>query len=167
MAERELVNTSVVLEKYPGKGGWTYAALPSVKPDKRNYFGWIRVSGYIDDYELKEHHLMPMGNGKLFLSVNATVRKKIKKQEGDVVRVKLYVDESGIEVPAELIECLADEPKALKLFRQLDEKQQKHWIDYIEESKSDKGRIERIAATVNRLAAGETDPFEADKKKRR
>src|SRR5687768_5919914 len=160
MADRELVNTSVVLEKYPGKGGWTYAALPSVKPDKGNYFGWIRVKGFIDDYELKQHHLMPMGNGKLFLSVNAAVRKKINKQEGDVVRVKLYVDESEIEVPAELMECLADEPKALKHFQGLSDKQKKHWIDYIQESKSDKGRIERIAATVNRLAGGESDPFE-------
>jgi hypothetical protein len=166
MAEKELVNTSVLLEKYPGKGGWTYAALPSVKPDKSNYFGWIKVKGFIDDYELKQHHLMPMGNGKLFLSVNATVRKKINKKEGDVVRVKLYVDESEMEVPAELMECLGDEPAALKNFEQLTDKNKKRWVDYISEIKSEKGRIERIAATVNRLAAGETDPFQEDKKRK-
>ena len=166
MAEKELVNTSVLLEKYPGKGGWTYAALPSVKPDTSNYFGWIKVKGYIDDYELKQHHLMPMGNGKLFLSVNATVRKRINKKEGDVVRVKLYIDESDMEVPTELMECLADEPAALKNFQQLSEANKKQWIAYIQDIKSEKGKIERIASTVNRLAAGESDP-NYDKKKRR
>ena len=107
-----------------------------------------------------------MGNGKLFLSVNATVRKKINKKEGDVVKVKLFVDESEMEVPAELIECLGDEPAALENFQQLTDKNKKRWIDYISQTKSEKGRIERIAVAVNRLAAGETEPLEDEKKKR-
>ena len=75
-----------------------------------------------------------------------------------MVRVKLYVDESDMEVPAELIACLGDEPAALKNFQRLSDADKKLWVDYIQGSKSDQGRIERIAETVNRLAAGETSP---------
>jgi hypothetical protein len=158
MAEKELVNTKVKLQRFPGKGGWTYAALPFVKRDKHSHFGWVRVKGFIDDYEIKQYHLAPMKDGGLFLPVKAAIRKQIKKQEGDVVTIRLYADESKIEVPVEFMECLSDEPKALKNFTQLSDTLKKHWIEYIEQVKSDERRIERMGAAVNRLAAGEKDP---------
>jgi hypothetical protein len=158
MPEKELVNTKVKLERFPGKGGWTYAALPSVKRDKHSHFGWVRVKGFIDNYELKQYHLAPMKNGSLFLPVKAAIRKQIKKEAGDVVTIRLYADESKIEVPGEFMECLADEPEALKNFTQLSDTIKKHWIAYIEQVKSDERRIERMAEAVNRLAAGETEP---------
>ena len=152
MTDELLVNTTVKLEKFPGKGGWTYAALPSVKSSNHNYFGWVRVKGFIDDYELKQYHLMPIGNGKLFLPVKAAIRNKIKKQEGDSVKVRLYQDESTIEVPIELMECLRDEPEALKNFEQQNDSNKKQWIDYIQQVKTDERRIERIATVINWLA---------------
>jgi hypothetical protein len=67
-----------VLEKIPGKGGWTYVVINEIAPDKRAKFGWVKVRGSIDDYELNQYKLMPMGNGKLFLPVRAEIRKKQK-----------------------------------------------------------------------------------------
>ena len=55
-------------------------------------FGWVKVRGFIDEFELKQYKLMPMGAGKLFLPVNAAIRKKIKKQAGDTVKIVLYPD---------------------------------------------------------------------------
>lgn len=132
MPEKELVNTKVKLQRFPGKGGWTYAALPTVKSDKHSHFGWVRVKGFIDDYEIKQYHLAPMKDGRLFLPVKAAIRKQIRKQEGDVVTVRLYADESQIEVPVEFMECLADEPEALKNFSQLSDTVKKYWIEYID-----------------------------------
>jgi hypothetical protein len=60
---------------------------------------------------------MPMGNGKLFLPVKASIRKKIKKQEGDWIKVILFPDNDPLPVPSELQECLIDEPKAEKVFK--------------------------------------------------
>ena len=65
-ANRPLVDSLYLLKKFPGKGGWTYAEIPEVLQDKDNPFGWVKVSGNIDGYELKQYKLMPMGNGKLF-----------------------------------------------------------------------------------------------------
>ncbi|MDX5419677.1 MAG: DUF1905 domain-containing protein, partial [Hymenobacteraceae bacterium] len=70
-----LTNKSYQLQKLPGKGGWTYAALPEILPDKHTHFGWVRVNGTIDGFELKSYNLMPMGNGQLFLPVRAEIRK--------------------------------------------------------------------------------------------
>ena len=78
-----MVQKDCILEKYPGKGGWTYVAIPEIPQDKKAYFGWVRVRGSIDGFEFRSFNLMPMGNGCLFLSVRAEIRKVIKKQAGD------------------------------------------------------------------------------------
>lgn len=83
--EKPLLNKEYLLQKFPGKGGWTYAVIPEVLQNKNNPFGWVKVKGSIDDYELKHYKLMPMGNDKLFLPVKAGIRKIIKKQAGEIM----------------------------------------------------------------------------------
>ena len=150
--EKPLVNKSYLLEKYPGKGGWTYAAIPEVVQDKQAPFGWVKVKGKIDNFELKNYKLMPMGNGKLFLPVKAEIRKKIKKQAGDWVEVVLYADNSPTEIPEELRLCLMEEPSAYKAFLSYTDGKQKEWIDWIYSAKTDERKVARIAEILNLLA---------------
>src|SRR5665647_646920 len=90
LLETPLVDQKYQLQKMSGKGGWTYATIPEISKDKHAYFGWVKVKGTIDDYEINNYHLMPMGNGTLFIPVKAEIRKKIGKNEGDWVHIKLY-----------------------------------------------------------------------------
>jgi hypothetical protein len=149
--EKPLVNKNYLLEKYPGKGGWTYASIPEVLQDKTKPFGWVKVKGSIDGIEIKSYRLMPMGNGKLFLPVKAEIRKKIRKKEGDTVKVILYPDDDPIEVPPELALCFEDEPVACKNFRGFSEGEQKAYISWIYSAKKEETKIDRIAKTINRL----------------
>jgi hypothetical protein len=142
---KPLVNKTVILEKFPGKGGWTYGRLPGVKPDPHAHFGWIKVRGFIDDFEIRQYHLMPMGNGELFLPVRAEIRKKIRKTTGDRVKVVLYRDEEDIYIPEELQECLDLDPSAKKTFDQLDPGQKKEIIKWIYVLKNEDNRANRIA----------------------
>lgn len=144
-----------LLEKFPGKGGWTYAQIPEILQNKHAHFGWVRVRGSIDDYEIKHYNLMPMGNGKLFLPVKAEIRKRIRKQAGDYVRVTLYPDNLPVEIPEELKLCLEDEPKALEVFLACTKGEQKAFIDWIYSAKTEDTKVERIARTINKLAKGE------------
>ena len=123
---KPLVNKKYKLEKFPGKGGWTFAKIPEVLQNKHNAFGWVKVRVIIDGHEIKKYRLMPMGDGNLFLPVNADVRKKIGKKDGDVVHIILYRDDEPLQVPEEFQLCLSDEPRALKYFHSLsdDEKGQ-------------------------------------------
>lgn len=149
--EKPLVNNEYLLEKSPGKGGWTFAVIPEILQDKKVPFGWVTVRGSIDDYEFKNHKLMPMGNGKLFLPLKAAVRKKIKKEAGDYIKVILYKDDSLIEIPAELELCLKDEPLAYETFIQLKNGEQKAFIDWIYSAKKDQTKADRIATTINTI----------------
>ena len=154
-AEKPLVDQEYLLQKFPGKGGWTYAAIPEILQNKNNPFGWVRVRGSIDNYLLKQYKLMPMGNGRLFLPVKAAIRKKIKKEAGDYVRVLLYTDESPIEIPEEIILCFKNEsPKIYETFLNFTEGQQKSYIDWIYDAKTEATQAERIAKMMERLQKG-------------
>ena len=95
---------------------------------------------------------MPLGNGKLFLPVKKEIRKKIGKEAGDWVQVILFLDDSPLEIPIELLECLADDEIAYTNFFKLTEGKQKEIIDNIYSSKTDETKIRRIAAAINQLS---------------
>ncbi len=105
-----LVQRHYRLEKFAGKGGWTFALIPEVPPDPHAWFGWISVKGRIDDVELPRCKLMPKGNGQLFLPVNTAMRKKLKKQAGDEVLITLYRDDEPPVLPQEILDCFELEP---------------------------------------------------------
>ncbi|WP_411028812.1 DUF1905 domain-containing protein [Spongiimicrobium sp. 3-5] len=150
--EKPLVNSEYLLRKFPGKGGWTYAEIPEILQNRDNPFGWVKVKGTIDGYNLKQYKLMPMGNGKLFLPVKAEIRKRIKKEEGDYVTVILYADESLLEIPSEIIACFKNEPKkTFDTFLSFTEGEQKAYLDWIYQSKTDETKANRIIGMMHKL----------------
>ena len=150
-AEKPLVNKEYLLEKFPGKGGWTYVRIPEVLQNKNSPFGWVKVKGRIDDYEIKNYKLMPMGNGQLFLPVKSDIRKKIGKKEGDWVKVILYPDNAPTEIPEEFLDCLKEDPIAYKTFLTYTDGQQKEFIDWVYSAKTDDTKVERIVLALNKL----------------
>ncbi|MGB1037062.1 MAG: YdeI/OmpD-associated family protein [Bacteroidia bacterium] len=153
--EKPIVSSKYLLKKFPGKGGWTYAEIPEVLQNPKNPFGWVKVRGSIDDFELKQYKLMPTGNGRLFLPVKAAIRKKIKKEEGDFVHVTLYSDESKLETPKEIIECFSFEPKkTYETYLNLSEGDQKAYLDWIYSAKKEETKANRIMEMMNKLQRG-------------
>ncbi|MCU0431663.1 MAG: YdeI/OmpD-associated family protein [Cytophagaceae bacterium] len=149
--KKALVNKEYLLEKIPGKGGWTYAAIPEISQNKNNPFGWVRVGGSIDGYEFEQYHLMPMGDGKLFLPVKSAIRKKIKKEAGDWVHIILYLEEDPSEIPEELWLCLEVEPKAHAYFSALSKEEQLTFVRWIYSAKTADIRMERINKSIDLL----------------
>lgn len=152
--EKPLVHKKYLLEKFSGKGGWTYARIPEVLPDRKNHFGWVKVKGSIDGYVISQYHLAPLGNGGLFLPVKAAIRKQIGKKEGDWVEVILFADNDPIYLPDEFLTCLRDEPDAHRHFYQFSEAEQKKYLDWIYGSKKESTRIERMASAINQIRIG-------------
>ena len=152
MAMKPLINKKYKLEKFPGKGGWTYAKIPEILQDKSKAFGWVKVRGTIDGYAISKVHLMPMGKGKLFLPVKAEIRKAIKKHEGDSVHVILYADTGPLEIPKEMLICLRDEPNAYRFFKGLSESEQRFYVQWIYSAKREQTKVERLAKAIHRLA---------------
>lgn len=140
-----------VLEKFQGKGGWTFARIPDISPDKNTPFGWVRVCGTIDGHEIKSYNLQPMGNGSLFLPVKSEIRKKIKKQAGDSVHIILYKDSVPVEIPEELALCLKEIPGVYDVFLAYSDTKKISILNCIYSAKSDKTKADRIAKTMDEI----------------
>ncbi|MBK7230969.1 MAG: DUF1905 domain-containing protein [Saprospiraceae bacterium] len=151
MEEQALIERNAILKKIAGKGGWTYAEIPEILPDQKAPFGWRRVKGSIDDVNFSAYHLMPMGNGHLFLPVKAEIRKKIGKKEGDTVKVVLYPDPLPDQIPDELIHCLEEEPIAFQNFNRLILEERKKFSDWVYSAKNDELKVKRIASLIEQL----------------
>ncbi len=151
---KAIINKKYLLEKFSGKGGWTFARVPEIKQDKSNPFGWVKVKGLIDGHVINQYKLMPVGNGQLLLPVKASIRKIIGKQAGDYISVTLYPDNDPISIPNELLDCLKDEPVAYQKFIHLSDGKQKEYIDWIYAARKESTRIERMATAIANISMG-------------
>lgn len=158
---KPFVKGSFKLQKMAMKGGWTYASLPDDSPAGTGPFGYKRVSGNIDGHPIQGCNLMPIKGGGLFLPINAEIRKKTGKKQGDTVQIELYLDDQPIDLPEDLRLCLEDEPEGLKFFRSFTHSQQKHFITWIDQAKQEQTRVNRIAKCIGKILRGETlyNPF--------
>ena len=147
----QIIEGEFFLERFQGKGGWTYIRIPIDILPSGKAFGMFKVSGKIDDFEFEGKHLMPMGNGFLFMPISKPIRQAIGKEEGDKVIFKLYRDEIPTSIPEELIACLEDDPGKLPLFMKLSDAVQKQWIEYIYSANSDESKADRIVKLLFEL----------------
>ena len=136
------------------KTGWSYIKIPAaiaekLLPGNKKSF---RVKGRLDEYPIRKKALLPMGEGEFIMPIDGTVRKAIGEQKGASLQVQLEVDKAKIEPPADLMECLADEPKALEFFKKMAGSHQNYFSNWVRSAKTDATRARRIAQTVNAMA---------------
>ncbi len=149
-----MVTFSAVIRKFRDKGeksGWTYIEIPRdiamrLRPGQKTSF---QVKGFLDAHPFEKVNLLPMGEGKFIMALNAAIRKRTGKREGALLSVQLAPDESPFEYPEDIMACLEDEPAALAYFRKLPESHRKWYVKWIQSAKTDPTRAKRIAGLVN------------------
>jgi uncharacterized protein YdeI (YjbR/CyaY-like superfamily) len=92
-----------------------------------------------------------MGKGDFILTVNAALRKGIGKRKGATVKVQLEMDYEPILPPVELLECLQDEPEALKYFNSLPQGHRNYFTKWIESAKTEPTKTKRIAMVIKTM----------------
>ena len=138
------------------KTGWSYIVVPAsiaqqLKPGNKKTF---RVKGKLDAFAIEGVALLPMGEGDFIIPINAAMRKGTKKRKGATLSVHLQVDNAEIKPPAELMECLDDEPKALAHFNSLAKGHQNYFTKWINDAKTEETKTKRIAQAVSALVKG-------------
>lgn len=79
------------LEYKSGFGAWTYHLRIPNTANIQGKWGSLKVSGTIDDYEIKGINLAPRKHEDKIISINKTIRDAIGKTSGDLVTVTLYL----------------------------------------------------------------------------
>ncbi|HEV8080945.1 MAG TPA: YdeI/OmpD-associated family protein [Chitinophagaceae bacterium] len=152
-----MIEFKTIIKKFNDQGektGWTYievsaAIAEKLKPNNKKSF---RVKGSLDDYLFEGLALIPMGEGNFILALKADIRKKIRKQKGDFLNVKIEVDNNPVKMNELLMECLADEPESLSFFNSLTPGHRKYFSNWIDSAKTDATKTKRIAQTINALS---------------
>lgn len=150
-SNKPLVDKEYVLERMPGKGGWTFVDIPEIGKDAERYFGLVKVRGSIDSFEITDCNLMPRGSGSMFLPVRAEIRKRINKEEGDYVRVVLYKDDQPYKIPDEFKLRLQEEHGILEAFNRHKPWKQRMCVKWIYAAKRPETVNERIIRTIYKL----------------
>ena len=148
---KALVNKSFTIEHQPGKGGWHYAIIPGIPVKYKNQQGLVRVKGFIDTYEVRQFNLLPVKTGEMMLVLKASLRKSINKKAGDSVHVKLFWDESKVEIPADVLDSLLQSEEAYTFFLTLTESNKKYYIDWIADAKTLDTKVTRIVKMIEQL----------------
>lgn len=136
------------------KTGWSYLHIPAdlaqqMKPGNKKSF---RVRGMLDGCAVSGMALMPMGEGDFIMALKAEVRKRLRKEKGAMLHVKLEEDvDYKVEIPTELQECFEFEPEALDFFNSLAKSHRDYFIKWIEQAKTNETRAKRIINTVNAM----------------
>ena len=154
-----MIKFTATLKKFDDQGektGWTYIEIPQdkaekLKPNNRKAF---RVKGKLDAYEIKSVAIMPMGDGSFILAFNAAMRKGTGKRKGEKVTVQIAEDTDEMVYNADMMECIADEPKAKANFEKMSKGMQRYFSNWIDSAKTDETKAKRIAQTVNALVLG-------------
>lgn len=132
------------------KTGWSYIRIPEetalqIKPAYRKAY---KVKGFLDALAISGMSLLPMGEGDFMLTLKADIRKKLGKNQGATVSVKLEEDRSLRVIPAWLTECLDDDPQAAEYFYSLNNSHQDYFIKWIESAKTEATKTKRLAMSV-------------------
>ncbi len=159
MAKENRVQFTTTILQFGQQGektGWTYITVPAkiaqqLKASNKKSF---RVKGKLDAHAINAVALLPMGDGNFIMPLNAGMRKSIGKRKGALIKVQLTADDKPLVISPELMECLADEPKALAAFSKMPKSFQHYYSKWIESAKTAPTKAKRIAMAVSSLEKG-------------
>jgi hypothetical protein len=144
-------NEKLIIQYIPGNGAWTYQLIIPNTKDIKGKWGDLKVSGTIDEYEIKQKNLAPMKDADKKLALNSEIRKSINKNGGDTVTVTLYLDKqnnsSNIET---ILECFKD-ADVIKIFEKITKKEQSEIIDNITSVATEDQMTDKIVKTIKIL----------------
>jgi hypothetical protein len=148
----EIEKTHKSGEKY----GWTYILIPvemaqQINPCVKTGY---RVKGKIGNHECKQTVIMPVGEGRFMLALNAKMRKDIKEKVGDEVMVALELDTEEPPFSEDFLEALTYDTAAENFFNTLTKGNKRYFSNWIESAKTFETKSKRIFMSVEACAKG-------------
>ena len=140
------------LKYQSGKGAWTYhLRIPNSK-NIEGKWGDIKVSGFIDDFEIEARNLAPIKGEDKMLSINGEIRKAINKNGGDIVNVTLYLLSNKEKINESQILETFKESNVLQAFNELTEVEKNDILESIISQKNEEKQIKIIIKHIDKLS---------------
>ncbi len=146
-------NEKLIIQYIPGNGAWTYQLIIPNTKDIKGKWGDLKVSGKIDNFEIKNKNLGPMKNADKKMALNAEIRNSIGKGAGDFVNVTLYLENQNEEKNNEnemIFECFRD-AEVLDFFKKLKVEEQHEIIESINTVATANQKVEKIIRVITKL----------------
>ena len=152
-----MINFKVEIEKFESNGdktGWSYVFIPQeianqIKSDNRRE---IRVRGFIDHVAVSGMCMMPVKGEGFILPLKKSLRKELRKEEGNMVELQLAFDaDFKIEMPDDLEVCLAQEDGLLEHFLLMPKSHQNYFINWLNTAKTEATRTKRLVMIVGAI----------------
>lgn len=137
----------------PGNGAWTYQLIIPNTKNIKGKWGDLKVSGKIDNFEIKNKNLGPMKNSDKKMALNSEIRNSIGKGAGDFVNVTLYLENQNDEKANEnqmIFECFKD-AEVLNIFNKLIIEEQNEIIQSINSTATENQKVEKIVKFIAKL----------------
>tara|TARA_R110002124_G_scaffold91569_8_gene233075 strand:- start:151 stop:621 length:471 start_codon:yes stop_codon:yes gene_type:complete len=146
-------NEKLLIQYIPGNGAWTYQLIIPHTKDIKGKWGDLKVSGTIDNFEIKSKNLGPVKNSDKKMAINAEIRSATGKGAGDSVNVTLYLENQIQEKSNDyemIVDCFRD-AEVLDLFLKLDTVQQNEIIENISSVATEDQKVEKIIKFISNL----------------
>jgi len=146
-------NEKLLIQYIPGNGAWTYQLIIPRTKDIKGKWGDLKVSGTIDNFEIKSKNLGPVKNSDKKMAINAEIRSATGKGAGDFVTVTLYLENQIQEKSNDyemIVDCFRD-AGVLDLFLKLDTVQQNGIIENISSVATEDQKVEKIIKFISNL----------------
>ena len=137
----------------PGNGAWTYQLIIPNTKNIKGKWGDLKVSGTIDNFEIKNKNLGPMKNSDKKMALNSEIRNSIGKGAGDFVNVTLFLENQNEEKVNEnemIFECFKD-AEVLNIFNKLEIDEQNEIILSINSTATENQKVEKIVKFIAKL----------------
>lgn len=154
-----MVIFEAVIEKTLQEGekyGWTYVIIPApvaqqINPGVKTIY---RVKGRVGAYNCRQVALLPCGEGKYMLPLNAAMRKEIGRGVGETMQLFLEIDTEEPPMSAELLEALSYDRAAENFFLSLSKSHQRYYSNWVDSAKTFETKSKRLAMSVEGCARG-------------
>ena len=146
-------NEKLEIQYIPGNGAWTYQLIIPNTKNIKGKWGDLKVSGKIDNFEIKNKNLGPMKNSDKKMALNSEIRNSIGKGAGDFVNVTLFLENQNEEKTNEnemIFECFKD-AEILSKFEKLKIEEQNEIIKNINSSATENQKVEKIVKFIAKI----------------
>ena len=145
-------NEKLEIQYIPGNGAWTYQLIIPNTKNIKGKWGDLKVSGNIDNFEIKNKNLAPIKNADKKLALNSEIRNSIGKTGGEFVNVTLYLENKNAENKNNemIFICFAD-AEVLNKFKKLTIEEQNEILQNINSSATENQKVEKIVKYITKL----------------